>query len=41
VSAVRERRALSHRDDERQRALALPWNIYGDQQDSLAVLSSG
>jgi pyruvate ferredoxin oxidoreductase alpha subunit len=23
------------------RALALPWNIYGDQQDSLAVLSSG
>ena len=23
------------------RALALPWNIYGDQQDSLALLSSG
>jgi pyruvate ferredoxin oxidoreductase alpha subunit len=23
------------------RALALPWNIYGDQQDSLAMLSSG
>lgn len=23
------------------RALALPWNIYGDQQDSLALVSSG
>jgi pyruvate ferredoxin oxidoreductase alpha subunit len=23
------------------RALALPWNIYGDQQDSLSLLSSG
>ena len=23
------------------RALALPWNIYGDQQDSLALLNSG
>ena len=35
-------RAVPHRHDERQpRSTALPWNIYGDQRDSLALLDHG
>lgn len=38
---LRIRRPVSHRHDECQSLHRLPWNIYGDQRDSLSQLDCG